>query len=75
MIYFNYIINNGKYESQTSDRSGAISKANGFAYRGREANFRALSSSTFDSTSSATVGKTDQKSDYESLRLKFLRKY
>ncbi len=33
--------------------------------------FRALSSSAFDSASSATVGKTDQKSDYESLRSRF----
>ncbi len=33
MIDSNYIINNGKYESQTSDRSRTIPEANGFAYR------------------------------------------
>ena len=42
------------------------------ATEGSEAiDFRTLSSSAFDSASSATVGKTDQKSDYESLRSRF----
>ncbi len=71
MIDSDHIINNGKYESQTSDRSRKIPKADGSSYRRREADFRTLSSSAFDSASSATVGKTDQKSDYESLRFRF----
>ena len=64
MIDFNYIINNGKYESQTSDRSRTIPKADGSSYRRRESDFRTLSSSTFGSTSSAAAGQADQKSDY-----------
>ena len=80
MIDSDHIINNGKYESQTSDRSRTIPKADGSSYRRREIDrrkrseaigFRALSSSAFDSASSTTVGKTDQKSDYESLQSRF----
>ncbi len=80
MIDSDHIINNGKYESQTSDRSRTIPKADGSSYRRRESDRRkrseaidrrTLSSSASDSASSGTVGKTDQKSDYESLRSRF----
>ncbi len=61
MIDSDHIINNGKYESQTSDRSRTIPKADGSSYRRREADFRTLSSSASDSASSATAGQANQK--------------
>ncbi len=73
MIDSKYIIkDNGKYETQTYVSGRAIPEADGSSYRRREADFRTLSSSASDS---AAAGQTNQKSDYEPLRLKFLRKY
>ncbi len=73
MIGFKYIIkDNGEYKSQTHIGSRSIPEANGFAHWGQKSGFRTFPSSAVNPT---TTGQTDQKSDYEPLRLKFPRKY
>ena len=77
MIDSDHIINNGNYESQTSDCSRTIPKADGSSYRRRESDRRkrseAIDFGTFPSSAvnPAAAGQTNQKSDYESLRSRF----